>query len=275
MKNLVAFTAALIMVVFPALAQSSGDFNHVKGNVFFHKNGSYNSLVVATPEGTLVVDPLNSRAATRLRDNLSAITNQPVTHLVYSHSDGDHASGGTAFDDTATFVAHQDVPASMDGVSPDIRFEETHRIDLGGNTIELTYLGPGHGDGLIATIVRPENVAFIVDIAAPERMFFSNFAGANVDDWYTQITNAEALDFEIFVPGHGRVGSHADLTVSREYMEELREKVLAGLKQGKSAEQLVNELQFKDRSHWQQYDAWRGGNVSGMARFLERSGAVD
>ncbi|MDF9301105.1 MBL fold metallo-hydrolase [Tritonibacter mobilis] len=273
MKHILFSAAMALLSPAVAAARSADAFTHVAGNVYYFQNGSYNSLVVATDEGTVVVDP-NGRTARKLRDNLSALTDQPVTHLIFSHSHGDHASGGEAYGDVEA-IAHSNAPPKLGGVDLDVQFDQNHSFQLGYNTIELTYLGPGDEEDMIATVVRPENVVFLVDVAAPERMFYTSLGGDNVEDWYQQILTAEALDFDIFVPGHGRVGNHGDLTNVKLYMEELRTDVLAGLKAGKSANKLVNELTYPERSHWQQYDAWRPSNVRGMAEYLINSGAVD
>lgn len=270
---LIAGAMALLTPVV-AMGQSADAFSHVAGNVYYFQNGSYNSLVVTTDEGTVVVDP-NGRTARKLQDNLPALTDQPVTHLIFSHSHGDHASGGGVYGDDVLAIAQSNAPAKLGGVRLDVQFDQEHSFQLGENTIELTYLGVGDEEDMIATLVRPENVVFLVDIAAPERMFYTSLGGDNVEGWTQQLRNAEALDFDIFVPGHGRVGNPDDLTNVRLYMEELRADVLNGLQSGKSAEQLVQELTYPERSHWQQHEAWRPSNVRGMARYLINSGAVD
>ena len=275
MKTL-AFSLLAVFLSFTVVqAQKIGGFSHVKGNVYLYKNGGYNSLVVVTSEGVVVADPVNQRAANRLKSDLPLITDRPVSHLIYSHSHGDHASGGSVFIETAKAIAHANAPQAMDGVRPDVRFDQDLAFTVGAHTIELTYLGPGHGDDLIATIVRPENVMFLVDLAAPEQLYWTNFGGDDLNDLYQQIRMAEALNFDLIVPGHGRVGTKAELVEAREYFDELRAQVLSGLRQGKSVNQLVAELTFKDRKHWRKYDAWRVGNVSGMANFLTLTGEVN
>ena len=272
MKTFALGILAAFLSCTAVMAQNIGGFEHINGNVYLYKNGGYNSLVVATSEGVIVADPVNSRAATRLQTDLPLITDQTVSHLIYSHSHGDHASGGSVFTDTAKAIAHANAPRSMNGVRPDIRFDQEYSFTVGANTIELTYLGPGHSEDLIATVVRPENVMFLVDLAAPEQFYWTNFGSDDLNDLYQQIRTAEALDFDIILPGHGRVGTKAELTEAREYFDDLRAQVLSGLQQGKSVDQLVSELTFEDQRHWRKYDAWRAGNVSGMANFLIRTG---
>jgi glyoxylase-like metal-dependent hydrolase (beta-lactamase superfamily II) len=258
-----------------ALAQdATREIQNVKGDVYRFQNNFHFALVVATEAGTVVIDPINAEASDWLKENLATITDQPVTHLIYSHSHLDHASGGAVFEG-AHVIAHENAPAAIDGVTPDERFADSTLLELGGKTLELTYLGPGHGDDLIAVVVRPENVAFIVDVAAPERLPFQDFGGANIDDWIKQVETAESLDYEVFAPGHGRVGTSEEVTATRLYIEELRAEVLAGLKAGKSVEELQAEVTMDAYSGWGQYADWRPMNVAGMADYLTRAGLVN
>ncbi len=94
-----AFTiaAAVVTLSTPAVAQDpTRKFHHVNGDVYLFQNNFHMSLIVPTTEGTVRVDPINAEAGTWLNENLGEITDQPVTHLIYSHSHLDHASGGSA-----------------------------------------------------------------------------------------------------------------------------------------------------------------------------------
>lgn len=172
-------------------------------------------------------------------------------------------------------IAHQDAPDQLDGVTPDLRVGDSHVLEVGGKTIELTNLGSGHDNHMLVAVVRPENVAFIVDVAAPKRLPFQNFGGANVDDWIGQIEAAQALDFEIFAPGHGNVGTPADLDDAHTYLVELKAAVLDGLKAGKSVDELQADITMDAYSGWSQYEGWLGPNIEGMARHLQDSGQVN
>lgn len=256
--------------------ETTREIAHVAGDIYRFQNNQHYSLVVVTGTGVVIVDPINAEAAQWLKDNLGTITDQPISHLIYSHSHLDHASGGKVYaDDGATVIAHANAPENIDGVVPDERFEDARALQIGGKTFELTWLGEGHGTDLIAVVVRPENVAFITDAASPKRLPFRDMPNANVDGWIDQVRNVEALDFEVFAPAHGNLGVKADATDARIYMEELREQVLAGLKDGQSVDALVASVTLDAYKDWQQYDTWRELNIRGMARFLQESGQVN
>lgn len=275
MSRLLATAAACITIALPAFAQDvTRKFHHVAGDVYLFQNNFHMSLVVPTSEGTVRVDPINAEAGDWLNANLSEITDKPVTHLIYSHSHGDHGSGGSAHPG-AEVIAHEKAGFSLHGTTPTLRVGDTHVMTVGEKTFELTNVGGGHDNHMLVTVVRPENVGFIVDIAAPKRLPFRNFGGANVDDWMGQIKAAMEIDFEIFAPGHGVVGTKDDLTDVLAYMEKLRAEVLAGLKAGKSVDALKSEVTMAEYSDWIQYDNWREMNVEGMASYLTEAGLVN
>jgi hypothetical protein len=91
-------------------------------------------------------------------------------------------------------IAHANALATIDGVAPTKRFEESIDLTVGGKTFELTYLGKGHGANLIAVVVRLENVAFIVDVTAPKRMPYRDLPGSDVDAWIDQIRKVEVCN---------------------------------------------------------------------------------
>lgn len=272
------FIVPLLVIGFFAQAALAQDAKRavtkITGDVYRFQNNFHFSVFVVTGNGVVVTDPINADAAAWLKAEIAKITNQPITHLVYSHSHGDHASGGSAFGEVPAVIAHANAPAAIDGVEPTIRFQDEMSFTHGGKTFELTFLGPGHGTDLIAMIVRPENVAFIVDAAAVKRLPYRDFPGANVDDWTNQVRKLETLDFQIFAGGHGPVGVKADTTSARLYMEELRAKVLTGLKAGESVDALTQSVQMANYRDWASYEQWRALNVQGMARSLKESGAV-
>ena len=269
----VAAVGSMLTTAITAAQTGNRAITKVKGDVYRFQNNFHFSLVTVTSDGVVVVDPINASAANWLRRNITKVSDKPVTHLIYSHSHFDHASGGGELKAT-TVIAHANAPDAIDGVVPTVRFDETKTVKVGNKTFELTWLGEGHGKDLIAVVVRPENVAFIVDAAAPKRMPYRDFPGSDIDGWIKQIKKIETLDFEIFAPAHGNVGVKADAADVRKYIEDLRGQVLTGLKAGKSTDQLAQTVTMDAYRGWGQYDAWRALNVRGMARFLKQTGQV-
>jgi glyoxylase-like metal-dependent hydrolase (beta-lactamase superfamily II) len=267
-----ALTAAIAL---PALAQDAKrELTNVAGDVWRFQNNFHFTVVVVTADGVVVTDPINAEAAEWLEAEIASRFGKPVTHMVYSHSHGDHASGGAVFADTATVIAQENAPPAIDGVAPDIRFSERMSFASGDHSFELTALGPGHGADMLAMVIRPENVAFVVDVVSPGRLPYKDFPGADIAGLIEQTKAVEALDFEIMSPGHSRVGDKADATEAREYVEWLRAAVVAEMNAGKTADEVVATLDTSAYKDWGAYDMWGKLNIEGMARWLKESGEV-
>ena len=275
MKAISLTSLVLISLAGAAISQDAKRaLINVEGDVYRWQNNNHYGLVVFTDKGVVVADPINAAASSWLESEIAKKTDMPVTHLIYSHSHGDHASGGEVFEDTAETVAHKNAPDAIVGVKVDRRVADVDSMAVGNKTFEFNYLGAGHGTDLMAVVVRPENVAFVVDAMAPRRLPFRDMPNSNTDDWTDQVRKVGSLDFEILSPGHGNVGTHENVAEVVTYMETLRAEVLAGLQAGKSVEELQEELTFDAYSEWLGFN-WRTANIAGVARSLKASGVVN
>lgn len=276
MKYAIALSFLVLSISFNlAQAQEAKrSITQVKGDVYRFQNNFHVNVFTVTGDGVVITDPIDADAASWLADEIAKLTDQPITHLVYSHSHGDHASGGLAFDEIPNVIMHANAPDDIDGVEATIRFDRSMQFTQGSKTFELTYLGPGHGTDMIAMVIRPENVGFVVDVASSKRLFYRDFPNANVDDWISQVKIVQSLNFETLVGGHGAIGVKKDIDDALAYLEELRSTVLSGLKAGKSVEQLSNSIKLEKYKSWANYDSWRALNIQGMARHLKSVGAV-
>jgi glyoxylase-like metal-dependent hydrolase (beta-lactamase superfamily II) len=276
MKTAISILLMLCLSFGLAQAQDAKrSITNVKGDVYRFQNNFHINVFVITSDGVVVTDPIDADAAGWLTAEIGKLTKQPITHLVYSHSHGDHASGGLAYDEIPNVIMHSSAPDDIDGIEATIRFDKSMQFSQGGKNFELTYLGPGHGTDMIAIVIRPENVGFVVDVASSKRLFYRDFPNANIDDWIEQVRTVQSLDFETLVGGHGAVGVKADIDDALTYLLELRASVLKGLKAGKSVEQLTDSITMEKYKSWASYDNWRSLNIQGMARHLKAIGAAN
>ena len=275
MKYAIALFIALSLSLNLSMAQDANrSITNVKGDVYRFQNNFHVNVFVITDNSVIVTDPIDADATDWLLSEIRKITDKPISHLIYSHSHGDHASGGLAFGEVPNVIMQDNAPDDVDGVEATIRFERSMQFSQGGKTIELTYLGPGHGTDMLAMVIRPENIAFVVDVASSRRLFYRDFPNANIDDWINQVRTVQALDFDILVGGHGAVGMKADIDDALAYLQELRAAVLNGLQAGKSVEQLSGSITMEKYKNWANYDSWLELNIAGMARHLKEIGAV-
>ena len=238
MRRICLATSILALAAGAATAQSGEvrrSLTEVTPDIWRFDNNFHVSMVVVTKEGAVVTDPINAEAATI------------VAHENYQPQVGQDW-GPTE-------------PA-------DILYSDGIVLEHGGKTFETTFVGEGHGTDMAVTIVRPDNVAFVVDIVSPGRLPWRNSTSA-IDGMIEQIRATEALDFEILVPGHAGNGTMEDVVATREYLEELRAKVAAELEAGKSLEEIQASVEMPEYSGWMNYEEWLPLNIEGVVTALQ------
>jgi glyoxylase-like metal-dependent hydrolase (beta-lactamase superfamily II) len=284
MKHPIGAFACLVLLAISGSADRASaqevkrSIEQVDGDVYRFQNNFHNAMFVVTDDGIVVTDPIDADAVKWLSEELAKRFEKPVTHMILSHSHGDHASGGRAWGEIEV-IAHENTAknirdGAVDTATPTTTFAESHNFSVGGKQFELTYLGNGHGDDLIAAVVRPENVAFVVDAVSPRRLPYRDFPGADVDGIIDQIKAVEALDFDVLLPGHSVNGTKTDATEARVYMEELRVGVLQALRDGKTTDEIINSDLMANYKDWGSYEQWRPLNIEGMARWLKETGQI-
>ena len=268
---------ALALTVAVAAAQTSApqfDLTKVTDHVYSFRSGIHRAMVVVTSDGVIVTDPINSMAAKNMMDEIRKVTDKPVKFVIYSHNHWDHIAGARTFKDQGAKIIQHALAAQHTRPNPDVvPADETfkddkHVVTLGDQTIELIYVGPSHGSGMIVMRVPKERVLNIVDICTPQRIGFRNFPDGSPQDTIKALRKVEALDFDRIVPGHGPASeSKAEVTAIREYLEDLTRAVSAAKEKAGSPLALdqITELVKADLrpkyGHWGEFDNWMIMNV--------------
>ena len=245
----------------------------VTGNLYRAQNNNHFTAFLVTAEGIILSDTINRDFATWLKSELDDRFGLPVRYVLYSHSDADHASGGEVFADTAEFVGHENMRDGVpNGVHPPTTFySDRHLVTLGGKSVEMIYPGPAHSANMSVLHFLDENAVFVVDFISIKRLPFQNLTGYALEVWLSEMRTVEALGADIVIPGHGQVGTTADVVDHRHYVEELRDAVAAGISAGRSLAQLQESITLEDYRGWASFDAWRAPNIEGMYNMLREN----
>jgi len=156
---------------------------------------------------------------------------------------------------------------------PDILYSERMDLLLGGKRVQLTFPGRNHSDDATVLYFPAERVVFatefISDVALPvtasPRAWPSAcgpFDGNPLSEWIRSYRTVEALDFDVFSGGHGALATKADVTLVREFMEELTKAVSEGMSQGKSLAELQQTLLFEKYKDWNGYAQRRAPTIA-------------
>ncbi len=242
----------------------------------------YRSVFIVTKDGVIATDPINPEAAVILREQIRAITDQPVKYVAYSHSHWDHISGGQVFkDEGATFVAQERCAENFrespnpDVVMPDVTFKNRYTIELGGKSMTLHYFGPTHDNCLSVMHIQPENVLYTVDVANPPSGWTMFYNPAVSEDRVWNVVRAlddmasliESEDIDTIIGGHlssavhaktghvtivrGTVGPSSAVAERRDYWREMingvRAEMAANTPPADIPDKLVAEHYLADR----------------------------
>lgn len=162
----------------------------------------------------------------------------------------------------------------IDVVPPEKTYTGRHVISLGGKRVEMIHPGGAqHSNDATVLYFPDERVVHVVDFVSIRRAFASALdpATQTVAGWIDSFKAVEALDFDLAAPGHGLIGTKADVTLYREYFEELAERVAAGLRAGRTIEQLQASDMLERFSWLSEYSTRRDGNIADMYRFIQAS----
>ena len=85
-------------------------------------------MFLVTPEGIILVDPTSSQASAWLKPQLDERFGLPVRYVIYSHTHYDHATGGEAFAETATFIGHENMRRNLQKPAPDAPLPPRDRL---------------------------------------------------------------------------------------------------------------------------------------------------
>jgi glyoxylase-like metal-dependent hydrolase (beta-lactamase superfamily II) len=227
------------------------------------------NIFLVTRDGVIATDPISPEAARVMREEIRKVTDLPVKYVVYSHQHWDHVRGGKVFkDEGAKFVSHANcvkhfrLHPEPDIVMPDVTFEGSYSLRLGGRTLELTYLGPNHGDCLV--LMRPdgERNVFIVDLATAGGMPLPNMPDYDVVEWIRSLRQIEAMDFDGMVGGHGvPVAPKSAVTERRAYLEALMAAVKHELDAGTPVAEIPRRVKLPEFAHLRNYEEFLPGNV--------------
>lgn len=102
-------------------------------------------------------------------------------------------------------------------VAPDVTFETTMAIDLGGLTLELHHL-PGHTEDCLLAYVPERRLLYAGDCAEDP---FPLLHSGPLDGWVRGLRAWAERDVETVVPAHGRIAGVGLLRENADYLESL------------------------------------------------------
>jgi cyclase len=260
---------------------------------FVGKRNDANAMVIVTTQGVVLVDTGNNPPETRiLRQDIAAVTSEPVRYVVITQNHGDHTGGTPLFSPPATVIVQDRVAKNwaalkpyqvkawrkhfperanvLKGVNPldtAVSFSDRMTLHVGGKTIELIYVDDTYNPGDMAVWLPDERIL---------HAGFAGYIGRHPDirpdyshgtTWgiLKQLEALSALKPRIVVPAHGPVGDATALSTLTDYLLLARQKVRTMMRQGLPLETVEQKFDMHEFADWD-----RGAHLSATAATIYR-----
>ena len=236
----------------------------IPGHYVFTTNDEgrlFNSGVVATSEGVVVFDALDSDAIARAeRQAIAAVVKQPVRYLVSSVFHDPFSKGNTAYADVVR-IGHDTYRAGLldqmqrgklsgeeqQARMPTATFRDRMTLHLGDKEIQILHFGSAHTKGDSILFVPQDRIAYLSEVFFNEE--FPNMAGGYGVSWIRVLDAVKALDADIFIPGHGPIPedpkqTRPALDRMRQILVEARDGLQNEIARGASEDQAVAAIKL-------------------------------
>jgi cyclase len=218
------------------------------------------NLFVVTDEGVLVADGQGSVPETRgLVAAIASVTTRPIKYVVICSDHGDHTAGNAAFPADVTYVIHPASKAILER-SPNawkppasaVLVAEKKSLTLGGEPIDILFLGRAHTGGDLAVSLPRRRILFLSEIFL--NRVFPAMRSAYPGEWLKTLDKAEAMRADLYVAGHGFT---EDAAVSKEEIRAYHKALAAVIAEATRLHHAgVPVDEAVKQAHWGEYASW-------------------
>lgn len=236
----------------------------VKDGLYMITGGGGNTAAYLTPNGVVLVDTKLANWGQAILDKVRTVSDKPITHIINTHTHGDHVGSNEFFPASVEIVAHANVSASMAKMPafadpakkhafPDKTYTDRMTVLSGKDAIDLYYFGAAHTNGDTFVVFRNLRVMHSGDAfsAKGTPLLDRNNGGSGVT--YPE-TIAKAIagvkGVDTVIPGHSTVMTWQDFVDFGEFTKAFLTATQAAKKAGRTADEAAAALnlpaKFKD-----------------------------
>jgi glyoxylase-like metal-dependent hydrolase (beta-lactamase superfamily II) len=166
-------------------APGVGAIQKVAGNVYMIPGAGGNTAAFVTANGVVLVDTKLANNGQAILDQVKAISDKPITHIINTHTHGDHNGSNQFFPASVEIVVQENTEKNMQKMPvfqeaankhglPDRTYKDRMTLLRGDESIDLFYFGRAHTDGDTFVLFRNARVLHTGDA-------FANRGQPNID----------------------------------------------------------------------------------------------
>jgi glyoxylase-like metal-dependent hydrolase (beta-lactamase superfamily II) len=246
----------------------------VADNLYFIFGNGGNTAVYVAEKGVVLVDTKNPNNGQAILDQVKTITDKPITHIINTHTHGDHNGSNIFFPASVEIVTQENTAANMQKMPAfqeaankhglaDRTYKDKMTLLSGKDAIDLYYFGPAHTNGDTFVVFRNDRVVHAGDAFANkgQPLIDRNNGGSGIAYPETIAKAAKGIrNVDIVINGHSPVTmKFQDLVDFGEFNRLFLEHARASLKAGKTPEQAMMDLKLPDKFKDYNLTGGRGG----------------
>ena len=245
-------------------------------------SGWYDCMFIRTGSGVVAMDAPPALGELLL-DAVKEVTDEPVTHFIYSHWHADHVGAAAVYGNSVKRYGHAKTRDLLlrfpdpNRPAPTEIFEKDETLDVNGTKIELSYKGQNHCEGNIFIYLPKTKVLAAIDIASPGWVTFRDCdASENFSGYVDAFDQILEYDFDRLISGHvSKLGGRADVLEGKEYLTDLAELAREALETVEFeyfAKQLGHE-KYRAAFRWVEEEYFTACTNFVTKKFLEKKGS--
>lgn len=212
----------------PDLLEKGYHAEEIADGIYWVTSGWYDCMFVRTGAGVIVLDAPPALGE-HLLDAIEAVTDEPITHVVYSHWHADHIGAASMYGSQVKIIAHEKTRELLQRFPDPYRpvptetFAKDAALDVGGVRLELSYKGQNHCEGNSFVYAPRQQILAAIDIASPGWITFrEGDSSDNLSGFVQAHYQILDYDFKTLISGHvSRLGNRDDVIEGIEYLEDL------------------------------------------------------
>jgi glyoxylase-like metal-dependent hydrolase (beta-lactamase superfamily II) len=251
-----------------------GAIEKVGTNIYMVPGAGGNTAAYVAANGVVLVDTKLANNGQAILDQVKSVTDKPITHIINTHTHGDHNGSNQFFPASVEIVVQENTATNMQKMPvfqeaankhglPDRTYKDRLTLLRGDDAIDLYHFGAAHTNGDTFVVFRNARVMHTGDAFANkgQPLIDRGNGGSGVAYPDTIAKAASTIkNVDTIINGHSPVTmKFQDLVDFGEFNRLFLAHARASLKAGKTPEQAMMDFKLPDKFKGYNLTGGRGG----------------